>query len=513
MASAERHVQRGRVASDIQLGFVELSATKQRLRSWVAQMQLDADADPAQRDRLQAEMRTTLARLGALSARAAELDDDDRRRPEHLERQDAVAVLARSLDDLERAVAAARPLQPGTDARAAWDALSRLFDVSQGRDLRGLLADSMAREAQAVRRERDAADAALRGMRTLWLATAAALALASLLLAAHFTRALRRPLDRLVLGARALQRGDLRHRIPEDGPDEFTAVARGVNAMAAELSEHREREALARQRLEELVHARTAELQGALEALQQVDARRRTLFADVSHELRTPTTVIRGEAEIALRGRDRPADEYKAALRRIVDASGQLALVIDDLLAVARNDIDALALDRRPIDLAAPLDEALSQARALGRERDVEVTGELPAEALPVLGDAQRLRQLLMVLLDNAVRYSRPGGRVLARVRRVPGTDGHDARCEVEVVDEGIGIARDELPRVFERTFRGEHARRHRADGIGLGLSIGAALARAHGGEILLDSAPGRGTVATLRLPMRHAAAAGGGLA
>jgi signal transduction histidine kinase len=352
----------------------------------------------------------------------------------------ALAVLARCLDDLERAAAAARPLDPGTDARAAWDVLSRLFDVSQGRDLRGLLADSMARQAEAVRRERAAADSRLRAMRAMWLATAAALGLASLLLAAHFARALRRPLDRLGQGARALRCGDLQHRIPEDRPDEFSVVARSVNAMATELSRHREREALARQRLEALVHARTAELQGALEALQQVDARRRRLFADVSHERRTPTTVIHGEAEIALRGRDRPADEYKASLQRIVDASGQLALVIDDLLSVARNDIDALALDRRPIDLAAPL-----------------------AEALPVLGDAQRLRQLLI-----------------------------------------------ELPRVFERTFRGEQARRHRADGIGLGLSIGGR-SRARGGEILIDSAPCRGTVATSRLPMMRAAVPEGG--
>lgn len=499
---AERHVQRGRVASDIQLGFVELSATKQRLRSWVAQRQLDAQADPAQRDQLQADMRTTLARLHELSERAIELDDAHRPRAEHVARHDALAVLSRSLDDLERTVAQARPLRPGTDARAASAALSRLFDVSDGRDLRGLLADGMAREAEAVRRERAAADATLRAMRTMWLATAAALGVASLLLAAHFAQALRRPLDRLAHGARALQRGDLRHRIPAEGIDEFAEVARGVNAMAAELSEHREREALARHRLEELVHARTAELQGALEALQQVDARRRRLLADVSHELRTPTTAIRGEAEITLRGRDRSADEYKAALARIVEASRQLGLVIDDLLAVARSDIDALALERRPIDLAAPLAQALAQARALGSEREIEVSGEPPGEPLPVLGDAQRLRQLLMLLLDNAVRYSRPGGRVTTRVRRVASADGAAPRCEVEVVDEGIGIDRDELPRVFERTFRSEQARRHRADGIGLGLSIGAALARAHGGEIVLDSAPGRGTVATLRLPL-----------
>lgn len=498
---AERQVQRGRVASDIQLGFVELSATKQRLRSWVAQRQLDAGAEAVQRDRLQADMRATLARLQDLSDRAARIDDATPPRPEHLARRDALAVLSRSLDELERAVAGARPLEPDTDARAAMEALIRLFDVSQGRDLRGLLADSIAREQAAVRRERQAADATLGALRTMWLATATALAIASLLMAAHFAHALRRPLDRLADGARALRDGQLAHRVPEQGDDEFAIVARGMNAMAAELAEHRRRETLARQGLEELVHARTHELQAALEALRQVDARRRRLFADVSHELRTPTTAIRGEAEVALRGRDKPVDDYKAALGRIVETAGQLGLVIDDLLAVARHDLDALAFERRALDLAAVFAEAVAQAGALGREREVTVSADRPEGALPVLGDAQRLRQLLMVLLDNAVRYSLPGGRVHACARRVTDADGL-SWCEILIVDAGIGIAREDLPRVFERTFRGERARRHRADGTGLGLSIGAALVQAHAGELRIDSAPGGGTTATVRLPL-----------
>ena len=499
---ADRHIQSGRVASDIQLGFVELSASKQRLRTWVSQRQLDAGADPAQRDRLQADMRRTVERLQALTLRAKELDTGAARDDEHRQRQEALAVLGRSLEDLERTVASARPLQPGTDAQAAWIALSQLFDMSQGRDLRLLLADSIARESAAVERERTAADKTLAWMRALWLAAAVSLALGALLLAASFTRALRRPLDRLSEGAQALQRGELDHRIPADGPDEFSAVARSVNAMAAEVAQHREREAQARHRLEELVNARTAELQGALQALQQVDARRRQLFADISHELRTPTTAIRGEAEITLRGRDKPAEDYKAALARIIDTARQLGLVIDDLLTMARSDIDALALNRQPLDLMVPFTEAAVQAGATARERGITLQTAHPPEPLAVLGDGQRLRQLLGLLLDNAIRYSLPGGNVRLSARRLEAEAGAPARCEITVVDEGIGIAPDELPRVFERNFRGELARRHRADGTGLGLSIGAALARAHGGAIAIDSAPGRGTSVTLRLPL-----------
>lgn len=504
---ADRHVQRGRVASDIQLGFVELSADKQRLRTWLTQLQLDAGAEVDERARVEANVRSTLERLRTLAQRALLLADRDSMRDEHLQRQDALNVLTRSFAELEQAFDAARPLPPGTDMREAWSALTRAFEISDGRDLRSLLADSIARERTAVIRERAAADSALQWMRRLWMGAAATLALAALLLAAWFTRALRRPLDELTEGAQALQRGELAHRIPVGGADEFAAVARSVNAMAGELAVHREREAQARHRLEELVHARTAELQNALEALQQVDARRRRLFADISHELRTPTTAIRGEAEIALRGREKATEEYKSSLARIVEISRQLALVIDDLLTMARSDIDALALNRRPMDLVKPLREALAQAQALGHERQIEVIApDFSPEALPMVGDSQRLRQVVMLLLDNAVRYSRPGGTVRLQVLREQG-DGDSAHCEIRVIDEGIGIAPEDLPRVFERNFRAAAARRHRADGSGLGLSIGRALARAHSGEIAIESTLGRGTTVALRLPLTPSAA------
>lgn len=497
---AAQHLERGRVVGDIQLGFVELSVTKQRLRTWVSQRQLDAGADPAERDRLLQSMRQTLAQLQNLSVRAQSLDPGADTRAEHLQRQDALAVLTRSVDALAREIERVQPLQPGSDARITWDALNERFDVSDGRDLREMLAQGSARETAAVQRERSAADRTLAWMRALWMAAASSLALGALLLAAYLTRALRQPLERLSEGALALQQGNLAHRIPDQGKDEFSAVARSVNAMAAELAQHRAAEQQTRTRLEEQVQTRTAELEGALQTLRDVDARRRQLFADISHELRTPTTAIRGEAEITLRGQAKPPAEYQAALRRIVEASGQLGLVIDDLLTMARSDIDALALQRRAIDLAQPLEEALAQAQALVRERQVSVqTAPLPAGALPLLADPQRLRQLLTLLLDNAIRYSAPGGVVSVQVRR---TDEPTPRCSFEVHNSGIPIAEHELPRVFERNFRGEQARRHRADGSGLGLAIGAALARAHGGEIRLVSHPERGTTATLWLPI-----------
>jgi signal transduction histidine kinase len=505
---AERQVQRGRVASDIQRGFVELWAHKQRLRTWVAQHQQDAGANPATRDAQVAEMRGQLQKLQALSLSAAALDTSPAAQAEHARRQDALAVLGESLAELKLAVAAAEPLRPGADARQAWQALSAVFDSSQGRDLRALLADSVAREAAAVDRERAAADTALTRMRALWLAMAATLALGALGAAWHFGRALRRPLEGLSAGAQALQQGELAHRIAEQGDQEFRTVAHSMNAMAAALQQHHAREARQRQQLETQVAERTAELSQALQALQQADARRRQLFADISHELRTPTTAIRGEAEVTLRGSERPAEDYRAALRRIVDTSRQLAQVIDDLLAMARSDIDTLALLRRPLDLRAPLQQALAQAAALAQTHGITLQAEpLPAAACPVVGDEQRLRQLLLVLLDNAVRYSLPGGSV--RMALQPQLEAGAAHWCITVVDVGIGIPAHELPQVFERHFRGRQARLQRPDGSGLGLPIARALALAHGGQLVLHSAgvPQQGSTATLLLPAAPAAA------
>jgi two-component system OmpR family sensor kinase len=503
--AANHQVLRGRVASDIHVAYVKLSAHKQRLRTWVSQLQMGAGAEPAVRDQLLADMRDGVALLQALAQQAVALDGAQVSGPlaaEHAQRQDSLSVLANSLFSMAQAVQQARVLGPDTDARQAWQELTDVFDVSQGRNLRTLLAQSMAREAVAVARERQAADASLARMRLLWLSTAATLALLALLAAAHFTRALRRPLLALSAGTQALERGDLAHRIPAVGQDEFSDLARSFNRMAYELERHRSAEADVRHRLEDLVTARTADLQDALETLQQVDTRRRQLLADISHELRTPTTAIRGEAEISLRGREKSSDEYKAALERIAHTSRQLGRLIEDLLTVARNDIDALALRRQRLDLGQLLTEAVEQARALAFERHIRIEVTAPAHPVWIAADAQRLRQVLLIVLDNAVRYSRPGGhvRLLLEVANVGNELVGQARISVQ--DHGIGISAADLPHVFERHYRADNARTHRADGTGLGLAIGAALSHAHGGQLTLQSTPDRGTTAELLLPL-----------
>lgn len=498
---AERQVVRGRIASDIHQRFVELSATKQRLRSWVTQFQIGAGGDVAERDALEQRMRAILGELKDLTQQASAKGLEAGAGAEQAARQDALQVLGQSVATLSAAIRQKPPLSPDVQARQAWDTLTAVFERSEGRDLRQIIAQSIEREQAAMDRERAAADASLAQMRAWWMGTALLLALGALGATAYFGRALRRPLDALAAGAQALQQGQLEHRINLTGRDEFAEVARSMNTMAQELEQHRRREAQQRQLLEATVRERTADLHQANDSLRRTDVRRRQLLADISHELRTPTTAIRGEAEVTLRGQHKPVPEYRAALTRIVDISRQLGKVIDDLLAMARTDMETFSLVRQPVALQRPLLDALGQAAALATEHSVKLKPEgKPPEHCKVFGDAQRLTQLLMLLLDNAVRYSHPGGVVRWRV------EAHDDTVEVRVMDEGIGIPPDELAQVFERHFRGSVARRHRASGSGLGLPIARALAQAHGGALELLSpcnpAGDGGTCAVLRLPL-----------
>ena len=509
---AERHVLRGRAAGDVLTGFLELSVTKQRLRTWLSQALLDAGADPAVRDTLQAEMAGSLGNLRSLANRVVVLDvEDSDAILEYQQRQDAMTVLSKNLDELRIALASAKPLPSGTNAVVAWAELTRVFNLSDGADLRTVLAESIKREQSALARERAAADRSLNLVLGLAVSATGTIALAAALLALYFSRALRRPLDELSMGAVALRKGDLAHRIPADRHDEFAQLAISVNAMAEELEQHKSREIKARQQLEELVQIRTSELQHALERLQMLEARRRQLFADISHELKTPTTAIRGEAEIALRGRDKPLSEYKRSLHRIVEAVTHLGGVIDDLLTMARGDIDALSFVKQPVNVHEPLREAIDQARVLAIASGVRLVmaPSLSQHSLMVSGDAQRLRQMMTILLDNAVRYSFPGGPVNISTS-VDNVDGTLAKWELRIVDQGIGIDVEEIEHLFERNFRGVRARQHRADGSGLGLAIARSLARAHGGQIMIfanhldscDKEERPGTCVILSIPL-----------
>ncbi len=496
---AEQQVIRARVAGDLQSGFWELSATKQRLRAWSLRALIGADHAPGDGEMLRQTMAATIVRLQDLSARAESMDREmGLVSSEGAVRDDALKLVSQSVVALREPLADINRRGPTGDARAAWSQIEAVFDKGAGRDLREMLNDRLRIETEILQRTRSTADLYLARVRFLSWSAAATLSLTALVLAIYFVRALRRPLSAMSDGAKAFERGQLDHRMPEGGFREFARLGASINHMAAELSARRAHEAELRNGLKIQVPARTRELEAALGELRQAEARRRQLLGDISHELRTPMTAIRGEAEVALRGAKTVAD-HREALQRITQASQQMGTLIEDLLMMARSDAEVLQLDLAEIDPRLPLDAALATLAPLAHVRGLDLQVEVDDAPVLVDADGQRLQQVMALLLDNAIRYSNPGGTV--RVTAGPADGG----WRLQIADEGIGIGEADLARVFERGFRAASARAHRADGTGLGLPIARTLAERQGGVLTLDSAEGRGVVAALVLPLKTA--------
>lgn len=219
--------------------------------------------------------------------------------------------------------------------------------------------------------------------------------------------------------------------------------------------------------------------------------RQREFAADASHELRTPLTVIRSSVEHITRHPERTVGEQREALDDIEAEVEHLTVLVDDLLLLARSDSGAVALDRMPLDLA---DTALDAASALGRaatDRGVHV--EVDPEPAMLEGDPARLRQLVMILVDNAIRHSPRDGRVSVTVRSSGTT------ASVEVDDEGPGVREEDMTHVFDRFWRAPGAP---SGGTGLGLAIAKWIVDRHGGRIGVANRPEGGAAFRVELPV-----------
>ena len=239
----------------------------------------------------------------------------------------------------------------------------------------------------------------------------------------------------------------------------------------------------------------TETLNGMLERLEQAFRRITQFTADASHELRTPVALMRTRAEVVLR-RSRSEEEYRESLRQILEDLQRTSSLIENLMLLARADSGAEALERARINMVENVDEACLEARALAETKEISLHADLPEFPVWINGDANSLRRLFLILLDNAVKYTAPQGRIAVSL------SSSDGCAVAEVRDTGIGIAAQDLPHIFERFFRADRARSRQTGGAGLGLSIGKWIAEAHGGTISAQSKPGEGSVFQVRIPL-----------
>lgn len=301
----------------------------------------------------------------------------------------------------------------------------------------------------------------------LALITAGALllgAVAGFLLA----RLISRPLASLRRAAGELARGHWGHRANLRGQDEVAQLGRAFDRMA--------------------------------EDLQRLDRTRRRFVADASHELRTPLAALRALAEPLAHSGDLPPETYREVAGEILGQVDRMQHLTEDLLELARLDNrleEGEHLQRAPRDLVALAREAAEAVEPLAQQKGVSLQVEPEVPTLYVEVDDEAMHRVLSNLLDNGIKYTPAGGAVTVRVSR------QGERALLRVIDTGEGIPPDRLPFIFQRFYRADPARARRTGGTGLGLAIADRLVRLHGGEISVDSTPGRGSTFTVALPLR----------
>jgi two-component system, OmpR family, heavy metal sensor histidine kinase CusS len=219
--------------------------------------------------------------------------------------------------------------------------------------------------------------------------------------------------------------------------------------------------------------------------------------ADASHDLRTPVAVIRATAEVALR-RPRADHEYRAALLQILETSVDTSELLENLLTLARADAGS-SMQMCTLDLVQHVRKAQSRAALLAVEKNLQVSAELPDAAVHINADAIAIDRLLLIILDNAVKYTAPGGHVEILLATSAGAAGC---AEITIRDSGIGIAACDLANIFDRFYRADRVRNKVNAGAGLGLAIARWLAEAHKGTITAESTPGKGSAFHVRLPL-----------
>ncbi|MCL6611728.1 MAG: cell wall metabolism sensor histidine kinase WalK [Peptococcaceae bacterium] len=295
----------------------------------------------------------------------------------------------------------------------------------------------------------------------IWGTAAASLVLAAAVVFIT-SRRISRPIEDIQKSAAAIAEGEFTEDVVPSGKDEIAQLAGTFNYMK--------------------------------NRLKQVEEMRKNLIANVSHELRTPLTSVRGFIQGILEGVIGPADREKY-LRRAYEETGRLSRLVDDLLQLARIQSGSLKLNKEMVDVGELIGEIIEEVSLLARQKRIALSAEAAGEGITALADRDRLKQIILNLLHNAVNYTGDGGRVRVRA------GAENGKCTVTVQDDGPGIPEDQLELIFEKFHRVEESRSRQAAGTGLGLSIARELVELHGGAISARSEVGRGTEITFSLP------------
>ena len=484
---AERNQQRVTLADDVYALHLSLAANSYQLvKKFGDAHLLDRSANPEAMNRLSATIRAEIAEIRKLIAAEIELVGE-----EEIEELEALAVIEARIAPL-LALAEGSPDTWNQAPNAEWSFAYSSLERGEPA-FRVLIANALEEEREEVEETRaEAAEQAMLSRILAIILTVIAIAVTAFALSVFRAR-LAHPVARLRDGVEKLSQGDYSARVETSDAGEIAEIGAVVNEMAEQVEANAAAMKNKRAELEAAVESRTRQLERLLADAKQSAESRKRLMADVSHELRTPLTIIRGEADVALRGAEKPVEEYREALTRTRDAASHTARLVDDLLFVARAESGEARLKTEDVDL-------VEIVRSASRHRGETVELILSADAAIVEADPDRLKQCVIILLENALRYG--GGATALRLDRAVGG------WRIAVEDDGPGLSEEDIEMAFERYFRGSNAADRYADGTGLGLPVAKGIIEAHGGSVRLENRPEGGLAAIVTLPARGRSAA-----
>lgn len=308
-------------------------------------------------------------------------------------------------------------------------------------------------------------------------------------------RALSRSLSTFALAINAYQAGDFSYRVPNNVEHEFSGLAVALNNMSSEVESQRQREKNTHENLEAIIANRTRELKTTNDKLEMISETRKQFLADISHELRTPLTIIQGEADLALRGDIKSPEQFHTALRRIKEQTVHTTRFVQDLLFVARAEDGKAPIHKRPVSVLPLITELCNDFAVIVLEKKINIVKIYPKYELVANLDAGKFKQVITILLDNAVRYSYNESTIEVHVQEI------HSQMVIEIKDSGIGLKYNEASQVFSRFYRGSEGS-GKATGTGLGLPVAKAIVDAHGGTITLQGDSGVGTTAVVSLAL-----------
>lgn len=300
----------------------------------------------------------------------------------------------------------------------------------------------------------------------------------SLLVALVLARSIAKPIMRLTQATEAIAQGDYAHRVPAQGRDEISALGARFNAMTEQVQRSRQME--------------------------------KDFLANVSHELKTPLTSIQGFSQAILDGAVQDWDGVKRAAQTIFSETGRMGRLIGDLLTISRLESGQLSLVQEKVELGELLPRWVERYQPRAQEKHETLTATID-QVPAITGDAGRLEQVVGNLVDNAIKYSPEGASVTVSAKKESFTPTSRRRApeslpndwiSIAIKDSGVGIPAEDLPRLFERFYRGDKARV--AGGTGLGLAIANEIVAAHGGRITVQSEMGKGSTFTVHLPVKN---------